>query len=149
MQPTLLGSWTDEMSWKTGKRMEREEIRRQGWEANIDRREQVQRGAKIVCETRQPLLTLIIWCRGCWYKCFNAKTNKHKSDCSVPKLRANLLWQYTVIEKLPKDEGWLWTFYEAINLQGKHPQKYLVSLMQTRLATVFHSSLDKASPGDV
>lgn len=34
----------------------------------------------------------------------------------------------------------MWTFYEAINQQGKHPQKYYVS-MQTKLATVFHPSL--------
>lgn len=55
---------------------------------------------------------------------------------SFPKLQAD-----SVSGKLPKDEGWLWTIYEAIHQQGKHPPKYLVSLMQTRLATVFHPSL--------
>lgn len=43
-------------------------------------------------------------------------------------------------ERLPKDDGCLWTFYEAIHQYSKHPQKYLVSLMQTKFASVFHPS---------
>lgn len=55
---------------------------------------------------------------------------------SCPEVQADVM-----SGKVPKDEGWLWPFYETINQQGKHPQKHLVSLMQTKLATVFHPSL--------
>lgn len=71
-------------------------------------------------------------------RCKNKHSHTHTGGWGFTFSQSlRLIRQHLVIEALPKDEGWRRTFYEAINQQSKHPQKYSVSVMQTK----FHPSL--------